>query len=64
MKYKYRVVTALRPSGTEVYSVQLRPWFFPLWFELEWFWDEQSAIDKMNLEKRIDAFKGKVVSLG
>lgn len=64
MKYRYRVATGISSSGGEIYSVQRKTWWFPLWFEITWFWDEGSAINRMELEKKKDSFKSRVVRLG
>lgn len=64
MKRKYRIMTGITNQGTEKYSVQRKVWWLPLWYEIDWFWDEQSAIKKMELEKRKDMFKSQVVRLG
>lgn len=64
MNRKYRIITEISSSGKEIYNVESRLWWLPFWFQLGWFWDEDSAINKMNLEKRKDAYKRKVVRLG
>uniref|UniRef100_A0AAU8GHM3 Uncharacterized protein n=1 Tax=Salmonella phage vB_SEnST11_KE22 TaxID=3161173 RepID=A0AAU8GHM3_9CAUD len=64
MKYKYRIITGLRPNGKEVYILQLRPRWLPIWVEMDWFWYEEEAIARMELEKKKDAYKGKVIRLG
>lgn len=64
MKSKYRVVTSITSSGVEIYNVQRKVWWLPLWYEITWFWDEGSAINRMELEKKKDAYKGRVVRLG
>ena len=64
MSRKYRIMTGITSSGTEVYSVQRKAWWFPFWFEIEWFWDEGSAINRMELEKKKDTYKCRVVRLG
>lgn len=64
MKHKYRIITGMTYQGNEKYRVQRKLWWLPLWLEIDWFWDEGSAINRMGLEKRKDTFKSKVVRLG
>lgn len=64
MKYKYRIMTGITDQGSDKYSVQRKAWWFPFWYEIDWFWDEQDAIKKMDLEKKKNDFKSRVVRLG
>lgn len=64
MKYKYRIITAISGGGNELFLVQFRPVWWPFWFELSQHSREELAVKWVEIEKKKDAYKGRVVRLG
>lgn len=62
MKYLYRVKTGLSSGGTMCYNVQFRPWWFPFWLTLTYYWSDSQAFERIDEEVRKNNFKGKVIT--
>lgn len=64
MKWKYRVITTISESGDELFLVQVRPSWWPFWADMSLHSREELAIKWVEIEKKKDSFKSRVVRLG